>query len=89
MFTNKKMAPKKKGKGKKGTPRKTTKGEYFEKIKELNGILAEERKQAKLVEDEFLATENKYETLQEDMADIIEYLEHEVKVSSWSKSFLL
>ena len=79
------MAPKKKGKGKKGTPKKTTKSQYFEKIKELNGILAEERTQAKLIEDEFLATEKKYETLQEDMSDIVEYLEHEVKVSFWPK----
>ncbi|KAL0271934.1 UNVERIFIED_CONTAM: hypothetical protein PYX00_005080 [Menopon gallinae] len=81
------MGPKKKGGGKGNKKSKEKKNEfpkpkksqYLERIAELNAILAQVRKETFETEGVYFATDKKYEQVQEDIADVISYLEHEIK----------
>lgn len=79
------MGPKKGKKEKVGGTAKErlTKSQYLAIITEKNTVLANEKIKAAQVEKVFLNTEKKYQKLQEDMADVVMFLESELKVSSF------
>lgn len=56
------------------------KSQYLERIAEMNSKLAALRKDTFEAEGIYYATEKKFEQVQDDLADIIVYLEHEIKV---------
>ncbi|KAK6638297.1 hypothetical protein RUM44_008726 [Polyplax serrata] len=73
-----KKGDKKKKKEKEPKPSKT---EYLILIAENNAVLAQVRTKSEAIEQRYYDTVKRYEQVQEDVADIIKYLQHEIEVN--------